>query len=39
MSDQLSGYGLFEYLVPGSYYVAPSDDDAWFFRFNFEYMF
>ena len=22
MSDQLSGYGLFEYLVPGSYYVG-----------------
>lgn len=39
MSDQLSGYGLFEYLVPGSYYVAPGGDDAWFFRFNFEYTF
>jgi hypothetical protein len=39
MNDQLSAYGLFEYLVPGSYYVAPSDDDAWFFRFNFEYVF
>ena len=39
MNDQLSAYGLFEYLVPGSYYVAPSGDDAWFFRFNFEYVF
>jgi hypothetical protein len=38
-SDQLSGYGLLEYLAPGSYYVAPSDDNAWFFRFNVEYVF
>jgi hypothetical protein len=38
-SDQLSGYGLLEYLFPGNYYVAPSDDNAWFFRFNFEYVF
>jgi hypothetical protein len=39
MSDQLSAYGLFEYLVPGSYYVSSSDDNAYFFRFNFEYIF
>jgi len=39
LSDQLSGYGLFEYFTPGSYYVTPSDDNAWFFRFNFEYVF
>jgi hypothetical protein len=39
MNDQLSAYALFEYFVPGSYYVAPSNDDAWFFRFNFEYVF
>ncbi|MCX5647087.1 MAG: alginate export family protein [Phycisphaerae bacterium] len=39
MNSQLSAYALFEYFVPGGYYVAPSDDDAWFFRFNFEYVF
>jgi hypothetical protein len=36
---QLSGYALVEYFTPGEYYVAPSDDDAWFFRFNVEYIF
>jgi hypothetical protein len=39
MNSQLSAYGLFEYFIPADYYVAPSDDDAWFFRFNFEYVF
>jgi hypothetical protein len=38
-NDQLSGYGWFEYFVPGEYYVSPSDDNAWFFRFNLEYIF
>jgi hypothetical protein len=38
-NSQLSGYGLLEYLCPGKYYVAPSDDTAWFFRFNLEYVF
>ena len=30
---------LGEYFIPGGYYVAPSDDDAFFLRFNFEYIF
>jgi hypothetical protein len=36
---QLSSYALLEYFVPGEYYVSPNDDDAWFFRFNLEYIF
>jgi hypothetical protein len=39
LSDQLSAYGLLEYFTPGSYYVAPSDDNAYFWRINFEYVF
>lgn len=38
-SDQLYGHLLGEYFAPGSYYVAPSGDDAWFFRLNVEYIF
>lgn len=38
-SDQFYGHFLGEYFVPGNYYVAPSGDDAWFFRFNVEYIF
>ena len=38
-SDQLYGHFLSSTSCPASYYVAPSDDDAWFFRVNFEYIF
>jgi hypothetical protein len=39
-SDQLSGHFLAEYFINGhSYYVAPSDDNAYFLRFNLEYIF
>ncbi len=39
-SDQMYGHFLGEYFInAGEYYTAPSDDDAWFFRFNFEYIF
>jgi len=34
------GHILGEYFINGnSYYVAPSDDNAYFVRFNFEYIF
>lgn len=39
VSDQLSAYGLMEYFSPNSYYRDPSDDRAWFFRLNIEYVF
>ena len=38
-SDQLYGHVLGEYFTPGDYYVNPSGDDAYFFRFNLEYIF
>jgi hypothetical protein len=39
-SDQLSGHFLAEYFINGhSYYVAPSNDNAYFLRFNLEYIF
>jgi hypothetical protein len=38
-SDQLYGHFLLEYFIPGNYYVDGSDDNAWFFRFNLEYVF
>jgi hypothetical protein len=38
-SDQMYGHFLAEYFIPGNYYVAPSDSDAYFLRFNFEYIF
>ncbi len=38
-SDQLYGHILGEYFTPGDYYVNPSGDDAYFFRFNLEYIF
>jgi hypothetical protein len=38
-SDQLYGHFLGEYFWPGNYYIATSKDDAWFFRFNVEYVF
>ncbi len=38
-SSQLFGHLLGEYFIPGSYYVEPSGDDAFFCRFNLEYVF
>jgi len=39
-SDQFYGHFLVEYFINGDeYYEAPSNDDAWFFRFNLEYIF
>jgi hypothetical protein len=39
-SSQLYGHFLAEYFINGqSYYVAPSDDNAYFLRFNLEYIF
>jgi hypothetical protein len=39
-SDQLYGHFLAEYFFnAGEYYVTPSDDNAYFLRFNFEYIF
>ncbi len=38
-SDQMYGHFLAEYFIPGDYYVAPSDNDAYFLRVNFEYIF
>ena len=39
-SDQMYGHFLAEYFVnPGDYYAAPSDNDAYFLRVNFEYIF
>ena len=38
-SDQMYGHFLAEYFIPGDYYVAPSDTDAYFLRVNFEYIF
>jgi hypothetical protein len=38
-SDQLYGHFLAEYFLPGNYYVEPSDDFAYFLRFNVEYIF
>jgi hypothetical protein len=38
-SDQLYGHFLGEYFFPGNYYVSPSDDNAYFLRFNIEYIF
>jgi hypothetical protein len=39
-SDQLYGHFLAEYFVNGrDYYIAPSDDNAYFLRFNLEYIF
>jgi hypothetical protein len=39
-SDQMYGHILGEYFINGdSYYVSPSDDNAYFLRFNFEYIF
>jgi len=38
-SDQLYGHVLGEYFTPGDYYINPSGDDAYFFRFNLEYIF
>jgi hypothetical protein len=39
-SDQMYGHFLAEYLInPGEYYAAPSDNDAYFLRVNFEYIF
>jgi hypothetical protein len=35
----LYGHLLGEYFIPGSYFVSPSDDDAFFLRFNLEYVF
>jgi len=39
LSDQFYGHFLGEYFTPGGYYIAPSGDDAYFFRFNLEYIF
>jgi hypothetical protein len=39
-SDQLYGHFLAEYFVnAGDYFVSPSNDDAYFLRFNVEYIF
>jgi hypothetical protein len=39
-TDQLYGHFLGEYFINGDdYFLSPSDDNAWFFRFNFEYIF
>ncbi len=39
-SDQMYGHFLAEYFInAGEYYVAPSDDNAYFLRVNFEYIF
>ncbi len=39
-SDQLYGHFLAEYFINGdSYYVSPSDDNAYFLRVNLEYIF
>jgi len=39
-SEQLYGHFLAEYFFNAdSYYVAPSDDNAYFLRFNMEYIF
>jgi len=38
-SEQLYGHLLGEYFIPGSYFALTSDDDAFFLRFNLEYIF
>jgi hypothetical protein len=38
-SDQLYGHLLGEYFIPGAYYRNPTGDDAFFLRFNIEYIF
>lgn len=38
-SDQLYGHLLGEYFIPGPYFQSPSNDDAFFLRFNLEYVF
>lgn len=38
-SDQLIGHLLGEYFIPGDYFEAPTNDDAFFLRFNVEYTF
>jgi len=38
-NSQLYGHFLAEYFVPGSYYDEATNDDAWWFRFNVEYVF
>ncbi|OHB67402.1 MAG: hypothetical protein A2Y76_06380, partial [Planctomycetes bacterium RBG_13_60_9] len=38
-SDQLFGHVMGEYFTPGDYYIDPSGDDAYFVRFNLEYVF
>jgi hypothetical protein len=38
-SDQLYGHIMGEIFAPDNYYVAPSDDSAYFLRFNLEYVF
>ena len=38
-SDQLYGHLLGEYFMPGAYFQSPSDDDAFFLRFNLEFIF
>jgi len=39
-SDQMYGHFLAEYFInPGEYYAAPCDNNAYFLRVNFEYIF
>lgn len=38
-NSQLYGHFLGEYFFPGDYYEAPSNDEAWWLRFNVEYIF
>ncbi len=38
-SPQLYGHLLGEYFMPGDYYESVNDDDAYFLRFNLEYIF
>jgi hypothetical protein len=38
-NSQLYGHLLGEYFVPGNYYEESTNDDAWWFRFNIEYVF
>jgi hypothetical protein len=38
-SKQLTGHLMGEYFIPDNYYQTPSDDGAFFIRFNIEYTF
>ncbi len=38
-TSQLAGHLLGEYFMPGDYFKSPTDDSAFFLRFNLEYTF